>query len=624
MSHPTEEGALLAARDLRIIKSGSGDVLLNGIDLTVHPGEAVGIVGESGSGKSLTARSIIGLLPAGLEAAGEIEFAGKSLLGHRKYAESVRGTGLTMVLQDPFTSLSPLRRCGRQITDGPLLRRKSRSERRGEAVRRLAEVGIEDERVARKFPFQLSGGMRQRVALAAALASDPRLLIADEFSTALDATTQRDVLLLLDRIRAERRMALVMITHDLRMAFSICDRVYVLYAGALVEVGTALEVERDPMHPYTQGLLLSEPTSDTSARQLYEMPGRVPAANDVLNRCPFADRCDFAEEICSSSLPALRDVEGRTTACIRIESIHHELRARAQRPDQVAAPTVLPAAAPEREMVLSVNGLSKRFGDRHTGELLAVDDVSLGLQSGETLGIVGGSGSGKTTLARCIVGLERATHGRLEILGDEFADWDSLTSRQRNLLRKRIQYVFQDPYSSLNPKLTIGSALAEAAAVAGHADIENEVERLLDLVQLPSSYNRRKPAALSGGERQRVAIARALAVKPHVIICDEVVSALDVSVQAQVLNLLREIQEQLGVAYLFISHDLAVVRHMADRICVMRNGQIVERGTVQAVLEAPSSEYTKTLLASMPGKWAPSGTSRSDLANGAVTSGQHV
>lgn len=601
MSGSAQE-ALLAVRGLTIRNELKEVTLLDRLDLDVAAGESVGIVGESGSGKSLAARSIMGLLPDGLSAAGEVTFSGRSILGERKQMARLRGAGMTMVLQDPFTSLSPLRRCGAQITDGPLLHKKSGRDRRGEAVRRLAEVGIDDGRVAEKFPFQLSGGMRQRVSLAAALASDPALLIADEFSTALDATTQKNILLLLDRIRTARDMALIMITHDLRMAFSICDRVYVLYAGSLVEVGGAGDVESEPLHPYTQGLFLAEPAADSPKRQLYEMPGRVPPADTVLACCPFADRCEFVEEECRAAKPPLRSIGKRWTACRRIEEIHADL-CKVRLSGGVAEGSV-PTKAANRSAgpgVLTVDGITKRFFDHRGGDLLAVSKVSLQLNRGETVGIVGGSGCGKTTLARCIVGLERPTEGSIEIQGNRVSDWSALDRSQRRRLRRTIQYVFQDPYSSLNPKLSIGSVLAEAVQLGPAEDVQKEVARLLELVHLPPDYAQRKPAALSGGERQRVAIARALAVQPEVVICDEVVSALDVSVQAQMLNLLREAQAELGVAYLFISHDLAVVSHVADRILVMSNGEVVEEGDAHAVLERPTHPYTKSLLESKPG-----------------------
>lgn len=592
---------LLTVRGLSIHREDRA-TLLDSLDLDIAAEESVGIVGESGSGKSLTARAIMGLLPPGLAAAGKVEFNGQTVLGATTEMESLRGPGMTMVLQDPFTSLSPLRRCERQITDGPRLRSLPRQERRREAIRRLAEVGISEPRVAQNFPFQLSGGMRQRVALAAALASDPELLIADEFSTALDATTQKDILLLLDRIRAERGMALLMITHDLRMAFSICDRVYVMYAGSVLEVGEASSVERDPLHPYTQGLLLSEPAPDAPRKQLHEMPGRVPPADDVLERCAFADRCEYAEAECRSGRPALRRLDGRWTACRRIEEIHDRLRVRRERAGTEGARSAEPSSGGSGRRVLTVEGMGKRFPDGRSGELVALASVDLHLEEGETLGIVGESGSGKTTLARCIVGLEQPSAGRMDLLGRSFSSWADLKVGERKDLRRLIQYVFQDPYSSLNPKLSVGSVLAEATRIAGVDAADREVERLLDLVQLPTDYAGRKPAALSGGERQRIAIARTLAVRPEVIICDEVVSALDVSVQAQVLNLLRDIQENLGVSYVFISHDLAVVRHIADRVCVMLHGEVVEEGDTGAVIGRPQNPYTRTLLAAVPGR----------------------
>jgi len=577
--------------------------LVAGVDFTVGAGESIAIVGESGSGKSLSARAAIGLLPSGLHATGSVRLDGRELLGQPESAWSkVRGSELALVLQDPFTTLNPLAKCGRQITDGPVLRRASRAHRREEAVRRLAEVGIADPAVADRYPFQLSGGMRQRVALAAALAGDPRFLIADEFSTALDVTTQREILLLLQRVQAARGMGLVIITHDLRMAFAICDRVYVLYAGSVLEVGGGASIEAEPLHPYTLGLLLSEPDVARRRVKLEELAGSVPSADGVADQCAFAARCRWRQPTCVAGKPPLvAHGEARATACVRIGEIRGEM---AERPAAISLAAVPAPAASDAPRLLTVTGLVKQF---HGGvRALAGVDVAVGIN--ESVGIVGESGSGKTTLARCIVGLERPTSGTIATDDVDLSDWRALDADVARTMRRTIQYVFQDPYSSLNPTRTIGAILREAVAVGAgrqsRADGARRVGELLELVRLPASYASRKPAALSGGERQRVAIARSLAVEPQLIICDEPVSALDVSVQAQLLNLFADIQQATGVSYLFISHDLAVVRQVTERVYVLYKGAVVEQGATEQVLDHPQHPYTQQLVASIPGMWA--------------------
>ena len=591
-------GSLLEVRDLRIESRRGADrrTIAEGVSLHVDRGETIGIVGESGSGKSLTAKSIVGLLPPDVVAAGEILYRGRQILGiPERQLRAVRGTQIGLVLQDPFTMLSPLRRCGRHIDEllrDPQGRRYSRAERRGEAVRRLREVGIDDPSVADRYPFELSGGMRQRVGLAAALARDPDVLIADEPSTALDVTTQQEILALLGSLQESRGMGLVLITHDLRVAFDRCDRVYVLYAGSLLEVAPARELEREPLHPYSLGLLLSEPAADRRVPELFAIPGSVPGHDVVADRCAFSTRCTWVAEQCIAAAPPLLPVAaGRHSACVRIDEIRDELTATRRTARVEAAIAEVPSLTTP---IVTVTNLVKRFGST-----TALGGVSIEVGAGESVGIVGESGSGKTTLARCLVGLETADEGRIEIAGFAAHDVSLLDRGDRRALRRAAQIVFQDPYSSLNPVRTVGSTLKEALAVAGRpADV---VGALLEQVGLPAGYARRKPASLSGGERQRVAIARTLAVGPRVLICDEPVSALDVSVQAQILNLLTRLRRELGFSYVFITHDLAVVRQITDRVYVLYRGDIVESGPVDQVLDSPRHDYTKRLVASIPG-----------------------
>jgi peptide/nickel transport system ATP-binding protein len=595
---------LLELEDVRVAtKGGRGkDIrsILTGVDLQLMPGETIGIVGESGSGKSMLAKSVARLLPQNLAATGRIVYRGTDLLGlSDRSMEPIRGSGVSLLYQDPFTMLNPLLRCGDHITEGLTIGRgrKARQGLRDEAVRRLAEVGIEDPDVARKYPFQLSGGMRQRVALAAALARDPDLLIADEPSTALDVTTQAQILKLLRSIQEARGMGLIMITHDLRVAFSVCSRVYVLYAGRVLESAPASALGQEPLHPYSLALLISDPPVDRTLASLPVTEGNVPTPDSVAGICGFAPRCTWANDACRVGPPPLVEVEpGRSSACIRLDDIRSELKASittllveseapARRPSQVADP------------VLRIDNLCKSFAGRHGRDVHALRGVSLEVGRNESVGLVGESGSGKSTLARCLVGLETSTSGSIEV-----GDLTERSGGRDQPRHKTVQLVFQDPYSSLDPKQTVGDAIKETLRANGYPRNRSETRagELFAQVGLPASYLRRLPTTLSGGERQRVAIARALAVEPELIVFDEPVSALDVSVQAQVLNLLKDLRKEFGISYLFISHDLAVVRQVVERVYVCYRGSIVEQGPVDQVLERPSHEYTRRLIASIP------------------------
>lgn len=595
-------------RALRIVAGRR--TLVDHVDLDIAPGETIGIVGESGSGKSLTARALLGVLPPGIHAQGTVRFEGESLLelGERGWRR-FRGKRIGLMLQDPFTMLNPVVRVGAQITE-TLRDERGRPLRRGpsrqEAVRRLHEVGIRDPQVIDSYPFQLSGGMRQRVALAATLTSNPDVLVADEPSTALDVTTQREILELLRSVQRARDMALILITHDLRVAFSLCSRVHVLYAGRVLEVAPGEQLERQPLHPYSLGLLLSEPPVNRTLERLPMMEGSVPQAADAGRSCSFAPRCEWALPRCrTSAAPLVPVADDRWSACIRIDEISGALAARRSSPAETTTSRRSPRGA---RSVVAVNALSKSFRSRSGREAKALDGVSLVVGEGEGVGLVGESGSGKTTLARCLVGLERPDSGHVIIDGFEVPPRPD--SRARRRLAGSVQIVFQDPYSSLNPVRTVAATLREAIgayerqhpAHIGRATVGDLLER----VGLPFTYADRKPLALSGGERQRVAIARALALRPKLIVCDEPVSALDVSVQAQILNLFASLRDELGVAYLFITHDLAVVRQVADRVYVLLRGKVVETGPAARVLDRPEDPYTVRLLESVPrvgGNW---------------------
>ncbi|WP_406099504.1 ABC transporter ATP-binding protein [Streptomyces sp. NBC_01013] len=616
-------GPLLAVEGLRVAATAApgGPVpILDGISLEVGGGECIGIVGESGSGKSLAMRAVAGLLPPGTGVTGgSVRIHGQEVLDlPPRERHALRGRRVTLLMQDPFTMLHPQLTCGRQIADGlrdldgGRIRRGTKAVRRAEVERRLAEVGLGPD-VADRYPHELSGGMRQRVAAAAALAGDPELLIADEPTTALDAASRRAVLDLLRGLQRSRDMGLVLITHDLRVAFSACDRVYVLYAGQVLEHGRSQELESGPLHPYTAGLLASEPSVRRRFAELPAIPGSVPAPGSRGPGCPFADRCAHAAPVCRSEpvelLPPVKagdrsDVTDRLSACVRIAEIGGALVAASLR--TVAEPATAPGQGsgvePARDAALVATSVGRTFRSS-AGDHAALLDVSLTVPRNTVVALVGESGSGKTTLARIAVGLETFAGGAVSVGGIDLPAGRRPTTGDRRRLAEQVQIVFQDPYSSLNPLRTVGATLREALSAAsggrGRGDAAG-VESLLAQVGLPGSYASRRPAALSGGERQRVALARALAARPRLLICDEAVAALDVSVQAQLLNLLVTLQREEGFAVLFITHDLGVVRQIADLVAVMHRGRIVEQGLATEVLDAPQHPWTRRMIDALP------------------------
>jgi len=595
---PRGARALLEVEGLTV-RTAQEQLLVHDVGFTLDRGEVMGLVGESGSGKSLTAKAIVGLLPRELRAQGAVALEGEALLGARERAlRAIRGSRISLLLQDPFTMLNPLQTVGVHIAEslrGP--RDRARTER--EIARRLEEVGL-DAAVARRHPFELSGGMAQRAAIAAALAGDPDLLIVDEPTTALDVTNQERVLRLLAALRRGRGMALMLITHDLDVAAAICDRMVVMYAGSVVENAPAPALLAAPRHPYSLGLLLSRPPLSAYTEQLRFIPGNVPKASAVTDRCPFAARCRWQQDRCIAGRPPLDPLDpAHLVRCVRAGEIAGELRRELDAAVAPAAPPPPPEGAPVARVQEAVKTYRSASGRRGGDATHALRGVSFEIVEGECLGLVGESGSGKTTIAKALVGLTRVDGGRVELAGLDVSDYGALGRAERTAARRAVQVVFQNPYASLNPAMSVGAALREALAVrdpsaAGAA----EAERLLARVGLPGAYARCRPAALSGGERQRVAIARALAVRPRLLICDEPVASLDVSIQAQILELLREIRRSEGTSLLFISHDLSVVRQMADRIVVLYRGEVVEEGPAGAVLDTPRHEYTRTLLAS--------------------------
>lgn len=590
----TTSPAAVSVRDLTIIQPQADTIrtLLSGVSFDMAAGGSMAIVGESGSGKSLTVRALLGLLPEGLQASGRIEIAGHRVdddpVAHRR----LRGSVLSLLMQDPFTLLNPLRKVGRQLADG-LAPADPSSDTVTEVTRRLAEVGLDAE-IADRYPYQLSGGMRQRVGIAAALAGDPSILIADEPTTALDVTTQREVLTLVRDIQQRRGMTFLIITHDLRVAFSMADQVLVLYAGRTMESGPSEQIPTAQLHPYTQALLAAEPPTTRRLVTIPAIPGSVPRHDDVVAQCAFADRCHWVRPQCRAGQPEPVLVQpGHTSACMRVGEIAGQLHNTDQAATAIESTTRTPTP-----VLLDISEAQRTFRGMSRP---ALDRVNVSVRVGEAVGIVGESGSGKTTLARCAVGLDTLDGGTVRLNDHEVTDYARLSRRDRSRARHTVQMVFQDPYSSLNPVRSIGSTLREALRASGQPADGDAVEALLELVGLPTTSAPKRPASLSGGERQRVAIARAIACRPGLLVCDESVSALDVTVQAQILDLIAGLRDRLGMALLFITHDLAVVRQVTDFVYVLSGGQCVESGATARVLDSPEHPYTRALLASVPG-----------------------
>ena len=612
MDHATVP--VLDVRDLTVSFPGeSGRVqAVRGVSYSVRPGQVLGVVGESGSGKSVTSLAVMGLLPASARVGGSVRLDGRELLDLDDRAMShIRGNRLAMVFQDPLSALTPVYTVGEQIAETI---RVHQGLARAKAAARAAElldlVGIPDAaRRAGAYPHEFSGGMRQRVVIAMAVANDPDVIIADEPTTALDVTVQAQILDVFRTAREATGAALVLVTHDLGVVAGVADEVMVMYAGAPVEVGPAERVFAAPRMPYTIGLLGSVPRLDAGRGQpLTPVEGSPPPPVEELTGCAFAPRCPLADDDCRAHTPALTDlVPGHAAACHHTEAT---ATGRAVFPEATAPPTAadrIPRA--DRAVVLDVSGLHRHYGGggrglrlrrRSAAEVRAVDGVDLEIRSGETLGLVGESGCGKTTTVMEILRLRAPQAGGISLLGQSMAE---LTPARRQELRSRIQVVFQDPAAALDPRMPVHDIVAEPLTTRRlpREEADRRVRELLRLVGLdPEVHLARYPGELSGGQRQRVGIARSLALDPALLVLDEPVSALDVSVQAGVLNLLDRLKAELGLAYLFVSHDLSVVRHLADRIAVMYLGRIVESGDADAVFERPSHPYTRALLSAVP------------------------
>ena len=596
------------------IDTDSGPLrVVDGVSFEVRKGEVMGLVGESGSGKSITALSILRLLPDRARVtAGAVDLAGSDLLAmNADQLRSVRGRRVSMVFQDPLTSLNPLMTVDRQLVEAYRLHDKtvSKASARRYAGDLLSTVGFSDPtRVLRSYPHELSGGMRQRVMIVMAMANRPELLIADEPTTALDVTTQAQVLDSLAAAREAVGSAMLLISHDLGPIGERADRVHVMYGGRIVEAGRTAGILERPAHPYTVGLLESRPTLDRR-RRLRPIPGSPPSQFDVVDGCAFAPRCGRSEgrKLCLSNRPVLVTTPGRPTAaaCHFADEAsgsgneYFELPAR-----ETLATAEIPAS--QATSLLGVDGLVKVFGRR--GRLLArrspptraVDEVSFCVEAGRTLALVGESGSGKSTVARTVLRLVEPTSGSIVFEGQDVM---ALSGSHLRRYRTRAQLVQQDPYSALNPRMTVGEAIGEPLRVHGavsRAAVERRVGELLESVGLRPEHSRRFPHEFSGGQRQRVCIARALSLEPQLLVLDEPVSSLDVSIQAQILNLLADLQVERNIAYLFITHDLAVVRNVADDIAVLYRGKVVEAGPADTVLANPAHDYTRALIAAVP------------------------
>ncbi len=578
---------------------------VSGVSLTVGAGETFALVGESGSGKSVSMLAVMGLLatpPAVVS--GSIRLRGREVLGMSgREMNRFRGRDVAMVFQEPMSSLNPVHRVGRQIGESLRIHRGfTRAEARRRAIRLLDRVGIPSA-AARvdDYPHEFSGGMRQRAMIAMALACDPKLLIADEPTTALDVTVQAQIVDLVRELQSEYRLAVVWITHDLGVVAEIADRVAVMYAGRILETGQASDLYRATRHPYTSGLLRSIPRLDRPATtRLAEIPGTPFRVTRDLAACPFDARCPLVGQGCQDELPELTPVgpAGHRSACVH----HHQMG-----PASVLWPEGSTAGGRtdgggDGGVVVSIRDLRvhfpvvRGFGRSRKGTIRAVDGVDLDVRRGRTLGVVGESGCGKTTLGRALVALVRPTGGTIEINGEPI---DHRSGRHRRV----VQMVFQDPFSAMNPGMRVADVVSEPLRIHRLADaqgIQDRVAELLTQVGLPADAGRRHPHEFSGGQRQRIAVARALAAEPAVVVCDEPVSSLDVSVQAQVVNLLADLQSRTGMAIVFIAHDLAVVRHISHEVAVMYLGEIVERAPRDRIYEAPLHPYTEALLAAVP------------------------
>jgi peptide/nickel transport system ATP-binding protein len=581
---------IVSVRDLEVT-AGNGDRILSSVSLDLHPGQSIGLVGESGSGKTTLAQALLGYARPGLHlSAGSVRVQGAELLGRSEGdLRALRGRVISYVPQDPPTSLNPSIRVVNQVREILLAHAPERNndEHIFDVFERV-ELPT-DAQFLRRYPHQLSGGQQQRLALALAIACEPPVIVLDEPTTGLDVITQATILEEVRRLQRELDVALVYVTHDMAAVASVVDRIAVMYAGDIIEEGDVAGVVTRPHHPYSRGLVSSVP-DPRRARRLTGIPGVAISPSEAGDACAFAPRCELQMPACVETRPPLLSVGGeRSVRCIRWEL--------------TPAPSFVPRdAVPEAATatpLLSVANLRAVYGGR-IATVVAVDDVSFDVASGECVALVGQSGSGKTTVARCVVGLHSPDAGSIRLDGADLAAKAGARSRVE---RRRIQIVFQNPFESLNPRQSVAEAVSWPGQTLGgmsKKDARAQVDVLLERVRLPVRMARRFPGELSGGERQRVAVARALAARPDLLVCDEVTSALDVSVQAATLDLLAELRRELGLAMLFITHDLGVVAAVADCVLVLDRGVVCEQGRTGELLATPKADYTRRLFEAAP------------------------
>lgn len=590
---------------------------VNDVSYYINEGEIVAFVGESGSGKSVTQYSGLQLIPNARIGKSEIIFEGKNLLDYKANAaemRAVRGGKIGLIFQEPMTSLNPVIPIGKQLMEGILIHTDmNKAQAKKRAIELMRQVAIpEPETRFRQYPHEFSGGMRQRIVIAMALACNPKLLIADEATTALDVTTQAQILELMKDIVKKNKMSLIIITHNLSIVARYAERAYVMYAGEIVETASINDLFYEPHHPYTIGLLNAVPRlKDPKERKLIPIEGTVKSLVNRKDECAFYNRCPYGEESCiSRTRPVLREIgggegkESHKIACYKeisketkaLKESTHKTRALKEKRDYQA-----------EEPVLSIQDLKVHFPvykgilKKKVCDVKAVDGVSFDIYKGETFGLVGESGCGKSTIARTVMKLTRATDGSILFRGKNIA---RLNSKEMYPIRRDMSMIFQDPYGSLDPRQRASDIVMEPLKNfypdKSKEELENRVNELFDLVGLDRAYKERVPHEFSGGQRQRLAIARAISTNPQFIVCDEAISALDVSIQAQIINLLEELQEKLGITYLFIAHDLSVVRHISDRVAVMYLGQLVEVADWDKLYDNPLHPYTKALLEAVP------------------------
>lgn len=607
---------VISVRDLTVsFASEAGTVhAVRGMNFDLYPGKTLGIVGESGSGKSVTSMAIMGLLDKNASVKGSITYHGEELLNKSDFEMSeIRGKGIAMVFQDPLSALTPVFSIGDQIKEALVTHNPKMTEQQihDRSIELMNLVGIPDpEGRLKSFPHEFSGGMRQRVMIAMAIANDPDVIIADEPTTALDVTIQAQVLEVLRKAQRETGAAVIFITHDLGVIAGVADDIVVMYAGRPVEKADVDSIFDHPAMPYTMGLLGAVPRSDRERNsRLVPIPGSPMNLVNMPKGCPFAPRCPLATDICHTTEPAMEPVPGRPgqfVACHRTQEIvskgltFHDVYTVAE----AAKSKFAGVPRDERKMVLDVKHMRKTFPltaggflRRKIGEVKAVDDVTLDVREGETVALVGESGSGKSTT---LMAFKQPQDGEIEMFGTKLEH--KMPREKRRELRSSVQYVFQDPMSSLDPRLPIYDILAEPMKVQHYSkeQIRERIGELMRLVELNPDQVDRFPTQFSGGQRQRIAIARALSVNPQLVLLDEPVSALDVSIQAGVINLLEDLQNKLGVAYLFVAHNLSVVRHISSRVAVMYLGRIVESGATEDVFEHPLHPYTQALISAVP------------------------